>query len=146
MDPRDFLEVANALVVGITQAEWRSAVSRGYYAAFHVARRLLKNCGFSVPYLDQAHTYLSLRLANSGHVDVVRAGNELNYLRGSRNRADYDLNWPLGQSAAAGNVLTAESIIQLLELVEADALVRTRITDAMKIYERDVLGQVTWHP
>jgi uncharacterized protein (UPF0332 family) len=37
MNPHDFLEVANEWLTGIREAEWRSAVSRAYYAAFHVA-------------------------------------------------------------------------------------------------------------
>jgi hypothetical protein len=34
--------------------------------------------------------------------------------------------------------------IQLLEAVSAEPVVRTRITDAIKVYERDVLREVTW--
>ena len=48
MNPHDFLEVANEWITGVREAEWRSAVSRAYYAAFHVARLLLERCGFSV--------------------------------------------------------------------------------------------------
>ena len=44
MKPRDFLDVADELSDG--EAHWRSAVSRAYYAAFHVARRLLIELGF----------------------------------------------------------------------------------------------------
>ncbi len=46
MDETGFLNVADALSMGDTEAEWRSAISRAYYAAFHkcaaapAARRL----------------------------------------------------------------------------------------------------------
>jgi uncharacterized protein (UPF0332 family) len=70
MNPHDFLEVANELVTGIREADWRSAVGRAYHAAFHVARNLFQLSGFSVPRGEQAHAYLWLRLTNSGHPDV----------------------------------------------------------------------------
>jgi uncharacterized protein (UPF0332 family) len=91
MDVRDFLEVAWSLLEGNGEAEWRSAVSRAYYAAFHVARQLMIQCGFAVPRADQAHAYLWLRLSNAGHPDVQQAGAQLSFLRQERNRADYDI-------------------------------------------------------
>jgi uncharacterized protein (UPF0332 family) len=144
MNPRDILDVATTLIAGMSEAEWRSAVSRAYYAAFHVARRLLLQCGFAVPRADQAHAYLWLRLANSGHVDVQNAGNRCSYLRGMRNWADYDLDRPFAHHPAFGQVQAAESTIQLLEAVSAEPVVRTLIRDAIKVYERDVLREVTW--
>ena len=36
MKPRDFLDLADELVIGSGEAEWRSAVSRAYYAAFRL--------------------------------------------------------------------------------------------------------------
>jgi uncharacterized protein (UPF0332 family) len=39
MNWRDFLALAARLAGDATEADWRTAVSRAYYAAFHVARR-----------------------------------------------------------------------------------------------------------
>lgn len=145
MNPRDFLEVAQTLITGASEAEWRSAVSRAYYAAFHVAQRLLEQCGFAVPQAERAHGYLWLRLANSGHMDVQQAGNDLSFLRRMRNWADYDLGRPMTHYPAFNHVQAAETIVQLLDTVAATAVVRDQITDAIKVYERDVLRDVTWH-
>jgi hypothetical protein len=38
MDGTGFLHLAVRLSGGATEAEWRSAVSRAYYGAFHLAR------------------------------------------------------------------------------------------------------------
>ena len=146
MSPRDFLDVAYTLIAGLDEANWCSAVSRAYYAAFHTARQLLEQCGFDPPRSDVAHTYLWIRLANSGHIDIRNSSSELHNLRQARNRADYDLDRPLNQATSLGHVQLGESIIQLLDLVAADPVLCTRITETMKIYERDVLGQVTWLP
>ena len=58
MSPRDFLALAEKLIEDDTEGHWRSAVSRAYYAAFHVARSLLERLGFVVPKADPAHNHL----------------------------------------------------------------------------------------
>jgi uncharacterized protein (UPF0332 family) len=141
MDFRDFLPLAKTMVRGATEAEWRSACSRGYYAAFHVARRLLLALGFRVPQADRAHGYLWLRLSNAGVAEVKEAGRQLNDLRRERNRADYDDHRTIIQADAAQNIRFVEEVIQALDAAAIEP-VRTQITDAMKVYERDV----TWHP
>ena len=100
MTGREFLQLADELAAGTTEAEWRSAVSRAYYAAFHVARDLLTACRFTAPRGDQAHAYLWLRLSNSVDPDLENAGSDLQTLRRNRNRADYDLTRPLDQATA----------------------------------------------
>ncbi len=145
MDPRDFLILARQLVLASTEAAWRSAVSRAYYAAFHVARHLLEDLGFTVPHADRAHAYLWLRLSNCGDPQVEKAGMRLNDLRRERNGADYDLVRSRRQTVTQKQIPIATSIIQVFEAAYLDPT-RATITDAMKIYERDVLKDVTWHP
>src|SRR5947209_1214478 len=115
MNARDILEVADNLCAGNKEAEWRSGVSRAYYAAFHTARLLLKACSFKVPNGDQAHGYLWLRLCNAGQPDIIQAGKDLSDLRGKRNWADYNLDRPMYQADAIGYYQAAEKVIQLLE-------------------------------
>jgi hypothetical protein len=146
MDPRDFLHVADELATGATQAEWRSAVSRAYYGAFHVARLLFRQCSFVVPQGDQARAYLWLRLANAGHPDVQQAGADLNYLRRIRNWADYDLDRPFPQALALAQVPAAVALIRLLDQLSTTPTVLAGVTAAIRTYERDVLGVVTWQP
>jgi uncharacterized protein (UPF0332 family) len=73
MTGREFLTLAKQLAGGATEAEWRSAISRASYAAFHVARALLEDLRFAVPHADRAHVYLSRRLSNSGHLQTQQA-------------------------------------------------------------------------
>jgi uncharacterized protein (UPF0332 family) len=144
MDPHDFLDVADELSRGAREADWRSAVSRAYYAAFQVARALLVEQGFQVPQDDRAHAYLWMGLANSGHPDIQHAGNRLTYLRGRRNWADYDLGRPVDEILAAQEVLNAADIIQTLEALRTVPAALARVTTAIRDYERNVLRQVTW--
>jgi uncharacterized protein (UPF0332 family) len=145
MTGREFLTVAQQLAGTSTEAQWRSAISRAYYAAFHVARELLEDLRFVVPRADRAHTYLSRRLANCGHTQAQQAGTNLNALRGDRNQADYDLHRSVTAELAALHVRLTEQIVRFLDAASQEP-VRSQVTDAMKVYERDVLQEQTWKP
>jgi uncharacterized protein (UPF0332 family) len=145
MNFRDYLTLADVLARGTTEVEWRSASSRAYYAACHVARLLSLNLRFRVPHADRAHGYLWLRLSNAGHAETETVGRLLGSLRQERNRADYDERRAISQATAIQHVRTADDIIRALDAAAIDPI-RTQITDAMKTHERDVLKDVTWHP
>ncbi|HEX5272273.1 MAG TPA: HEPN domain-containing protein [Gemmataceae bacterium] len=145
MNWRDFLPLATRLAGGTTEADWRTAVSRAYYAAFHVARRLLADLNFSVPRADRAHQYLVFRLSNCGEPAVEQAGRDLETLRRLRNRADYDEMPALPRTQATAAVQVAEGIVRALDVGRQEPA-RTRIRDLMIAYERDVLHDVTWNP
>jgi uncharacterized protein (UPF0332 family) len=146
MDETGFLDVADELSTGSREADWRSATSRAYYAAFHKARRLLVKGGFAAPRAEQAHAYLWLRLSNCRHPDVVDAGLALNDLRKARNQADYDVDIPVDHAECIDHVQVAAGIIQLLDDLSREATILARVLDAIKVYEHDVLREVTWHP
>lgn len=145
IDGRKFLDLAQQLAVGTTEAEWRTAVSRAYYGAFHEARRLLRGLGFVVPRAERAHAHLWLRLSNCSVAQIELAGADLNRLRRERNTADYDVERTLHRIDAALHVQNARRLAQALDAAHVEPT-RTRITDAMKIYERDVLKDETWQP
>lgn len=145
MTGSDFLPLAHQLAAASSEPEWRTAISRAYYAAFHIARQLLEELGFRVPWADRAHAYLTMRLNNCGDAQVQRAASELHSLRSLRNQADYDLQRPIRQSVAVAQAQISQQIIQTLILAKQEPA-RTSITDAMRVYERDVLRDVTWQP
>jgi hypothetical protein len=43
-------------------------------------------------------------------------------------------------------VQLATSVVRLLDTLAGTPAVLARVTDAMRVYERAVLGQVTWQP
>jgi uncharacterized protein (UPF0332 family) len=144
MDPHDFLELAGELCSGTREVDWRSAVSRAYYSAFHVAGRIFSEAGFEVPDGPPAHAYLWRRLSNSGEPDVCEAGRLLNVLRGFRNRADYDLRRPFDESLAFAQVQEAIGLVRLLEDLRTSTEVLGRVVAAIRVYERDVLREITY--
>jgi uncharacterized protein (UPF0332 family) len=143
MTGRDFLTLARALARGATEAERRTAVSRAYYAAFHVAGDLLADLRFNVPQADRAHEFVYRRLNNSGLATVEAAAKRLHELRRRRNEADYDVRRTFAVGIEAKSVADADTILRVLDaLTPAE---RTQITDAMKVYEQQI-GDVTWRP
>jgi uncharacterized protein (UPF0332 family) len=145
MTGHDFLSLAQLLAAGWTEAAWRSAGSRAYYAAFHIARDLLRGLGFAVPATDVAHKYLAFRLQNCGQADLQQAGRDLDKLRDFRNRADYDLYPVFVQQRAYMSADLARQIILAAALAAADPT-RTQVRDAIIAYERTAYGQTTWSP
>jgi hypothetical protein len=141
--PDAFLVLAERLLLGIVEEDWRSGVSRAYYAAFHGARDFMSGLGFQVPAAEQAHAYLWLRLSNSGYPLLDQAGSDLSFLRQQRNFADYELTGNLGRSVAQNQVQIAREIMETLDdcMVEP---IRTQVRDAMLDYERITLRSVTW--
>ena len=86
-----------------------------------------------------------LRLANAGHPDVQIAGTHLNDLRGERDPRRIMTNHrPMRQATATKLVQTAEEVVRLdVAAVEPP---RSQVINAMIVYERDVLRDVTWQP
>ena len=143
MNFREFLPLAEELIVRNSEAAWRTAVSRAYYAAFHVACDFMRALGFAVPKADRAHGYLWLRLQNCGNSDIAQAGQSLKDLRTHRNRADYEARQTMTQPDAEKYVVDAKAIVAALDK-RPDKIILRQITEAIKKYERDVLKEVTW--
>lgn len=143
MNRADFLTLAKKLLLETTEAAWRSAASRAYYAAFHAAHDLLTALGFGVPQADRAHGYLFNCLQNCGNSKIQKAGADLKSMRRYRNQADYDLQLNFSKSKAVLTVDTADFFLQTLSAANQKPT-RSEITDGIKVYERDVLKQVTW--
>lgn len=139
---RDLLKLAEVLSRGTSESEWRCAVGRAYYAAFHQARDLLQTLGFQIPRAELVHAFLWKRLLSCGSSPVGMAGSKLHQLRTVRNRADYDVAFDFLKNDAIAAVETSRQILTAFEsLTPAD---RQVALDVMAAYERDVLRETTW--
>ncbi len=106
MDGRAFLDVAEELSRGATEAHWRAAVGRAYYALMLEGRDLLHRWGFDPPPRDNVHSFVRLRLLYAADMDLKRAGRILERLVLNRNLADYQLDLP-GEFASATRSIEA---------------------------------------
>lgn len=94
MDPRDFQKVAEELSNNTSPAYLRSAISRSYYAAYHVGGEFLEDIGFVVPQNPEGHKYVENCLWGSEDPEIEKAANILGELLTQRIRADYKLDRP----------------------------------------------------
>lgn len=95
MTGNDYIELASRLLlssIGQPEARYRSAVSRAYYGAFHLAVTFLNEVGAKVPANSECHQQAYQALLNSGNVHAQEAARLLDDLRTSRNEADYKLH------------------------------------------------------
>ena len=84
----DFLLLAQKLAREGDEASKRTAVSRAYYAAFNLARKLLEERGVPIPDEGRAHSVVWCTLRESGK-GLRWIGMEGDRLRKLRCQADY---------------------------------------------------------
>lgn len=93
MDGNDFIEFAGKLAASKTcgPAGYRSATSRAYYGAFHLARSFLHQSGFYSVKGGNEHQWVHRHFLNCQFNEAREAGRLLENLHESRKEADYDL-------------------------------------------------------
>ena len=106
-DPVEFLELADRLSQGITEGDFRSAVSRAYYAIFLRARENLTAANLITPTATGGDHRLVVRtLKSQRRVE----GNQLDRLRRRRNLADYNISISVSQADAGRVVQVARAL------------------------------------
>lgn len=135
MNAIEFISVATQLLAGEGEGRLRSAVSRAYYGAFHVARQFLFDCGVIVPIDSAAHRNVRWCLGSSSEPPIVEAGRRLEALRSTRNNADYDLaTLRFTQSLyAKAQVERAVEIVGLLSPYQTET-VRAKVAPTIRSY------------
>ena len=134
MTGNDFLLLAAELSQGASESYWRSATSRAYYAAFHVAREALESNQIPVPESAPGHERVYRCLNNAGEDELAKAGAKLNTLRSARNKADYEIGprrFPKGQAAVDLGIAR-----KVIGKVEASSL----LGDSPEVTKQAILG------
>jgi hypothetical protein len=135
MDGRAFLDVARELVQGPSEAHWRAAASRAYYALMLEGRTALERWGFSLPPQHQIHAFVRLRFLYAPDSDLKDVGYALERLGSLRNRADYHLTAPAhfaSKSHAAQAVHEAEVNVARPDRLEGDPARRAAAIAAIR--------------
>lgn len=117
MRGKQFIAVAEHLACGESEAHWRTAVSRAYYAAFHTAREaIVQHVRLSGG--SNEHGQVPNCLSNSGDTRLAEQATKLNTLHTQRIRADYHLTDPsvkIGQRNAGVWIMAAKECIEAIE-------------------------------
>lgn len=112
-----YLEFASALAKSAkTEAEFRSVVSRAYYACFGVARRELRSRSLLPPGGNENdHRRVPDVLREQPGRTFVAASTHLTRLRRLRNMADYDQTFPNPRQEALSAVAVAQAAMSSLD-------------------------------
>jgi uncharacterized protein (UPF0332 family) len=123
----EFQDTAERLVRGTTEGDWRSAISRTYYSAFHFIRKFFLAHGVNVGQGGQSHFNLHAGLANCGYPPIENLGGQLDTLRRDRVEADYDLRHAIDQALALDAVQRGRALVAdfqaLLKTIPAPQIV-----------------------
>jgi len=147
MDPHQFLIWAQGRAEhGAYPVEFRSAISRAYYAAFHVGHILLKKMGFDVVEGPEAHNDVYKHLNNSGDDELAKAASKMNDLRTKRNHADYYLNRPDVEKKKNARMLVQQAA-RLIETIEkrCHSEKRSEIIIAIQEWKDRLSGKDQFH-
>jgi uncharacterized protein (UPF0332 family) len=113
-DWAEYLDFARHLVQAdtSTEAELRSAISRAYYASFHIARDYLIQAQHLNP-LSRQHVHREVWrvLRTNPHLEAVAAAERGFRLLAFRRKADYEGRYPLLSHEARRAIREAEQII-----------------------------------
>jgi hypothetical protein len=111
MNGRAFLDVARELVAGATEAHWRAATGRAYYALMIECRDVLRKWGFIPAPRENVHTFVRLRFSFAADSDLKTIGDALDRLGQWRNKADYQLSLP-GLFGSPATATAAVGVVQ----------------------------------
>lgn len=137
----DFLDVARSLAArpDSSEAFHRSAVSRAYYGAFHLARGLLSGMGFSV---GRNHAIPLRWLMVCDEENAREAAKLLTKLQGERIKADYDLATPrFRQRKLAEELVSLAYEIKRLIAACTSEPARSTIKAGIEAYQRKITGK-----
>jgi hypothetical protein len=135
MHGRRFLDIARELMAGGTEAHWRAAAGRAYYALMLEARGALLRWGFTVPPRVGYHHFVQSRFNLGADPDVLRIGAALGRTAGLRKLADYDLSsLPEFQSDTETQdaIAKAERAMQFLDALDADPVRKAAAVAAIR--------------
>ena len=114
MKADEFLAVAKNLQMGTREAEWRSAVSRAYYAAFCKAREQLRGEGVDEQTLrSHWRVWKTFRSATESQRSLIAANGEV--LKEYRQGADYKNSLDRLPDTVQDSIKTARELLGSLE-------------------------------
>jgi uncharacterized protein (UPF0332 family) len=129
-----FLHTARFLLSnGRNEADFRSAISRAYYACFLVTRKIaFDNCSADVRLAASIrnergikHNKLPEYLKHASRRDVQQLGRELDSLCHNREDADYQMTGTISAQDAQDAVALAESLLQDISRIPAGEIGRS---------------------
>lgn len=119
-EPKDYLDVAKELYkvnvpasqkIALSEAYYRAAASRAYYAAYLFAN---KKASGNYAGIKESHDSLINEYIDSNNAEKKMVGNSLKSLKKLRKKADYSLNIELTKKDGGESLRLSEKILTVL--------------------------------
>lgn len=133
----EFRDTADRLARGSTEGDWRSAISRSYYAVFHHFRSFLLSQGLDLGRSGQSHFNLYSGLLNCGFPPVGAIASRIDSLREARVRADYEMGPSIGPHEARAALQEADDVIAAFQSLLA-TIPTADVTDGARRHLRAI--------
>ncbi len=139
MNPREFHKLATELVRGSRPVDYRTAISRAYYAVYNVCGDVLESMGFRVSKGPAGHGEVQVKFHNCGVPEVIRVASQLSDLQGQRIKADYRMNERIVESEATAKTLVEQAgrMLNILQQCLCEPK-RSEIKKAIQQYEQKI--------
>jgi hypothetical protein len=126
-------------------AEFRSAISRAYYAAHHTAREFLTQLGIDSPAGPAGHGKIPMALQAITDLGIYQAGKNLDSERAERNKADYSLadSSYNSRATAQASVVRVAQILASLNGCLLDPARRPQAEADVKSWVQNGVGAIT---
>ena len=141
MDSIDFLNFAKELLKKDKPINYRTAINRSYYAAYHVAVNLLEKSNVRIPKSGPGHGEVRKYLGNCGIKTLEEAQSKLSNLYSDRIKADYRLaNKAVEKKVnALKAILSSENLIKIFDLYNSVEK-RKIILEGINSYRQKISG------
>ncbi len=141
MNPREFQQFASKLANGNSPAEFRTAISRAYYAAYNVGVEVLEEMGFRISEGPAGHGEVRHHLNNSHDIEMMRVASQLGELHSKRIHADYRLHRKDVENKKTAQTLVerANKMIQTLDRC-CSGPKRVQIVEAIQDWKQKTSG------
>jgi len=141
MDPTDFYHLGRRIIGGgpaPDPAICRTTIGRAYYAALNRADQALEGWGASCGRGPQKHGLAIRFLHATNDPDLMLASQDLDELKFSRNRADYDMNDTAVEKApqARKALDLSKRVMDFLNVVDNDSIRKSAAMNQIAIYKR----------
>jgi len=140
MTGNDFIAVAGKIAATYSDpASCRTAISRAYYGAFHLAKTFLAEIAFEPPRSANTHVFIQHRLAGSGQPAAVKVASLLGDLHEDRLHADYNLDNKQIETVARARASVERAMRIQMALVEcANTESKAVIKAGIEGYEKKI--------
>jgi uncharacterized protein (UPF0332 family) len=126
---REYLSLAKELLENKNEVSYRSAISRAYYSiyntlCFYIDRfksKKDKHKQLIDIFKDEEEWHrINRNLEGVDEEDLIYIGSEMRYLRDMRNKADYEISYPITERKAQEVLEKVEMIFKIIDEAQED--------------------------